>query len=83
MHGRPERAGFVCSGFGLLPRHIGRVGFWRGGEMYHGLRQMQLCFGRTDEMHRVFRGVGNQERCWIGKPDVLGGGPHQAAGDEE
>ena len=62
---------------------VGGVGFWRGGEMDHGLRQMQLGFGRADEMHGVLGGVADQQRGGIGEADVFGGRAHEAAGDEQ
>ena len=62
---------------------VGGVGFRRGGEIDHRLRDREFAFGRPQEIIGVLGGVADRQRLRIGKPDVLDRHADHAAGQEQ
>ena len=62
---------------------VGGVGFRRGGDIEHGLRDRELAFGRAQEIVGVLGGIGDHQRLRIGEADVLDGHAHHPPRHEQ
>jgi hypothetical protein len=62
----------LCGPRGGLEGVVDGVRLRRGGEIDGRLGQRQLAFGRAKVVVCILRGVGDDQRLRVGKPDVLG-----------
>src|ERR1700730_3689703 len=69
--GRQQRAGLFRGAHGLAESGIGGVRFRRGGDIDQRLRYGEFALRTAEKIVSVFRGVGDDERLRIGKPDIF------------
>jgi len=66
-----------------LPRALDGVRLRGQGQVDGRLCQRVVALRHADEVHRLLRARGQDERLWIGEADVLCGEDHQPARDEQ
>ena len=66
----------------LVDGQVAGVGFGRGGHGHGGLRQDDACLGHADHSHGLRGGDRDLQDLRGGHADLLGGGDHDAPGDE-
>ena len=81
--GRRQRAALLRGRHGGPIGPIGGVGFGRGGDIDHRLRDRELALRAAEKIVGLLGGVADHERLRIGEPDVLDRHAHHAAGEVE
>ena len=75
---RQQRTALLRRAHRRAKRRVGGVGFRRGGEIDHGLRDREFALGRPEEIIGILGGVADHQRLRIGEADVLHRHPHHA-----
>src|SRR4051812_10885259 len=83
MFRRQQRTALLRRAHGGAKRLVGGVGFRRGGEIDHRLRDRELAFGMTEEIIGVLGGVADHQRLRIGEADIFDRHPHHAAREKQ